>query len=283
MYLRTTSLALLLVLSLSSSPPPPPPLPLPPLVSVQVWGGLLVSGSCEGKLIVWSMRTQKPTVNSEQLVHSASLSNIHVLDNSVIITVGRGSSVLKENEATTVVPSKEPNAPLATISSVSNASNGLLNVMSQEVVSTAHSPCVEKMAQDLAQLIVGGETSSVPRRSEDTVTLWQYGVPLRPTKMESDLGEIATSAFHLAHTGNMFLAVGLCNGTVKILNLPNFSIASELHFPEMAGRSCLHVALNLSRESPVQNHNYYRNPFRDLILTTAWSDGKVMICQVLRQ
>ena len=234
-----------------------------------------MSGSREGKLIVWSMHTQQPAINSEQYVHSASLSSIHIQDSSVIITVGRGSSVQKDNGA--VLPAKDPSDPTTVLAAMSVASTSSNSVVTQEVVGGVS---VNQMTQDVTQLSIADASAM---RFEDTVTLWQYGVPLRPTKIQGDLGEIATSVFHQAHTGNMFLAVGLCNGTIKILNLPNFSLASELRFPEMAGKSCLHMALNLSRESPIQNHNYYRNPFRDLILTTAWSDGKIMICQVSRQ
>ena len=236
---------------------------------------MLVSGSREGKLIVWSMHSQQPVINSEQHVHSASLNTIHIQDSSVIITVGRGSSVPKDSGA--VIPDKDlPTDPtaLATMSVASTSSNSVTQEPGGGV-------SVNQMTQDMTQLSVA--TASVSTRFEDTVTLWQYGVPLRPTKIQGDFGEIATSVFHQAHTGNMFLALGLCNGTIKILNLPNFTTASELHFPEMAGKSLLHMALNLSRESPIQNHNYYRNPFRDLILTTVWSDGKIMICQVSRQ
>lgn len=81
----------------------------------------------------------------------------------------------------------------------------------------------------------------------------------------------------------MFLGLGLRYGVIKIYNIPTFTIASELHFPEMKGHDCTHIKLNLSREVPVINHAYYRNPFRDLILTSVWSDGKVMVCQVAKQ
>ena len=238
-----------------------------------------MSGSREGKLIVWSMRTQQPAINSEQHVHSVSLSSIHIQDNSVIITVGRGSSVQDSESPGAAVPDPNAPIPLGTTSVVSTSTNGILNKVPQNVGNNVTTQ--SQLAQDMTQLSVIESTNVA--RFEDTVTLWQYGVPLRPTKIRGDLGEIVTSVFHQAHTGNMFLAIGLCNGTIKILNLPNFSVASELRFPEMAGKSCLHMALNLSRESPIHNHNYYRNPFRDLILTTVWSDGKVMICQVSRQ
>ena len=219
-------------------------------------------------------------VDSEQRVHPHSLSDIHVLDNSVILTVGRGSALLKE-DGTASTPSSEQVAHLTT-SAVSTTSNGLLN-SSQDLGTGARPPSMEKMIQDMTQLRVGNDPPTTTTTFEDTVSLWQYGMPLRPTKVQSNLGEIVTTAFYQAHTGNMFLAMGLRDGTVKILNLPNFSVASELHFPEMEGKGCLHVALNLSREVPLMNPNYYRNPFRDLILTTAWSDRKVMVCQVARQ
>ena len=249
---------------------------------------MLVSGSREGKLIVWSMRTQQPTVNSEQHVHSVSLSGIHVQDTSAIITIGRGSSVQQQDvvapNAATLTQSNNPSSqpvPLeqpVTVLPVSSAPNGAL---SQETGGTT----ITQLTQEVAQISVAelGNPAVPGGKFEDTVTLWQYGVPLRPTKIQGDLGEIVTSVFHQAHTGNMFLAIGLSNRTIKILNLPNFTLASELHFPEMARKRCLHMALNLSRETPVPNSNYYRNPFRDLILTTVWSDGKVMICQVSRQ
>lgn len=226
------------------------------------------------------MSTQQPVIHSEQHVHSASLGSIHIQDSSAIITVGRGSSVQGEKELTTSsLPASS--LPLATMSVLSTGTDNTLNTLPQEVLSNGSTAGVTQLAQDMSQL--GMSESTVATRYEDTVTLWQYGVPLRPTKIQGDMGEIVTSVFHQAHTGNMFLAIGLYNGTIKILNLPNFSVASELHFPEMAGQCCLHMALNLSRESPIQNHNYYRYPFRDLILTTVWSDGKIMICQVARQ
>ena len=236
---------------------------------------MLVSGSHEGKLIVWSMRTQQPTISSEQHVHSVSLSSIHIQDHNAIITIGRGSSVQKDGESPGIAATGQTNQSLEQ-SPVPSSSNVVLQESS--------GPSINQLAKEVAHMSVGDAgNSSATGQLEDTVTLWQYSVPLRPTKIQEDLGEIVTSVFHHAHTGNMFLALGLSNRTIKILNLPNFSLASELHFPEMAGKRCLHMALNLSRESPVLSSSYYRNPFRDLILTTAWSDGKVMICQVSKQ
>ena len=250
------------------------------IVSLQVWGGMLVSGSQEGKLIVWSMRTQQPSINSEQHVHSVSLSSLHVQDSTAIITIGRGSSVQRDSEEANTGVAVQTNSTTSSQSleqpAKSSGSNGGLKESGR--------PSSNQLTKDVAQLSVGDiGKSTTAGNFEDTVTLWQYGLPLRPTRIEGDLGEIVTSVFHHAHTGNMFLALGLSNRTIKILNLPNFTLASELHFPEMAGKRCLHMALNLSRDSLVPSGSYYRNPFRDLILTTAWSDGKVMICQVSKQ
>ena len=248
-------------------------------LSLQVWGGMLVSGSREGKLVVWSMRTQQPTINSEQHVHSVSLSSIHIQDNSAIITIGRGSSVQKDGEATNTSAAVQTN-----ISTSQSLGEHTMHSASNSGLQDGSGQSMNQLTTEVAQMSVGDVGNSTSAgQFEDTVTVWQYGVPLRPIKIEEDLGEIVTSVFHHAHTGNMFLALGLSNRIVKILNLPNFTLASELHFPEMAGKRCLHMALNLSRDSPVPNGSYYRNPFRDLILTTAWSDGKVMICQVSRQ
>ena len=261
-----------------------------------------MSGSREGKLVVWSMRTQQPTINSEQHVHSVSLSNIHIQDSSVLITVGRGgSAVLQHKDSEVAVQAKEssslPTAPLelGAISTppIATSSNGVFHSASHEGEGGRGgggggggggvTAGINQITQEMTHVSIGETSHDSSAPFEDMVTLWQYGTPLRPIKIQGDLGEIVTSVFHHAHTGNMFLALGLGNQTIKILNLPNFTLASELQFPEMAGKRCVHMALNLSRESPVPNHNYYRNPFRDLILTTVWSDGKVMICQVMRQ
>ena len=80
--------------------------------------------------------------------------------------------------------------------------------------------------------------------------------------------------------GNRFLATGQKNGTVKVYNIPSFSVASEIHFPEIKDLDCCFVALNLSRDKENTHYVNMKNPFRDLILTTAWSDGRVMVCQI---
>ena len=268
-----------------------------------------MSGSSEGKLLVWSMRSQQPMVDSQQTAYSHSLRSIHVMDNSLILTIGRGLLQPKDNNISPFVPATD-HAPAGVLSPVtattSLTSNGHLASSSSSSSSSSslhdatgvggsQAPAaINKIAQDMIQLRVNDPSTVTPPLPPPLhlflccyfsgccyyVAVWSA---LKPAKVQRNLGEVVTTAFYQAHIGSMFLVVGLQGGTVKILNLPSFSTASELHFPEMVGKTCLHVALNLSRDIPFHNPNYYRNPFRDLILTTAWSDGKIMICQVARQ
>ncbi len=126
-----------------------------------------------------------------------------------------------------------------------------------------------------------GTTSSHDFSNKFSICFWQF-----PKLVSSwtEEGVVNSTSFHVhPPPGNMFLAVGIQGGTVKIFNLPSFKIASELHFPEMKGSECSHITINHSRENPVSSSVYYRSPFRDLILTTVWSDGRIMVCQVAKQ
>ena len=245
-------------------------------------------------------------VDSQQTAYSHSLRNIHVMDNSLILTIGRGLLQPRDNNISPSVPSTD-HAPVGLLSPVttpasvtsnghlaSSSSSSSCSSSSQDATGVGGSQApaaINKIVQDMSKVSnpsttipsSSSSTSSFAATSQDAVILWQYGQPLKPAKVQRDLGEVVTTAFYQAYVGSMFLVVGLQGGTVKILNLPSFSTASELHFPEMVGKTCLHVALNLSRDIPLHNPSYHRNPFRDLILTTAWSDGKIMICQVARQ
>lgn len=133
----------------------------------------------------------------------------------------------------------------------------------------------------ISDLSSAGTTTSSHDLNKFNINLWQF-----PKLVSSwtEEGVVNSTSFHI-HTppGNMFLAVGLQGGKVKIFNLPSFKIASELHFPEMKGSECSHITINHSRETPIMSSVYYRNPFRDLILTTVWSDGRIMVCQVAKQ
>ena len=112
-----------------------------------------------------------------------------------------------------------------------------------------------------------------------SIALWEYGKPIKMFKTIDSPGPITCTAFYQHPLlGNRFLAVGLMGGAVKIYNLPSFTVASEIHFQDIADKNCSHIALNLSREREYTQNFNVKNPFRDLILTTVWSDGKIMIC-----
>ena len=143
---------------------------------------------------------------------------------------------------------------------------------------------------DLSQLGIGrgnGECTSIMPPPDVGVGylihLWEFNKPPKFVQAYNINGMVISSSFHCHNPpGNMFLAMGLKDGTVRILNVPGFSVASELHFSEMKGKDCNHIALNLSREAPLITQSLFRNPFRDLILTTVWSDGRIMVCQVAK-
>ena len=207
------------------------------------------------------MQSQQPTIDSSIQAHSFSLTNIHVLDHSYFLTVGIGSS--GQEDLPGHVTSHDAPHPPPPIDDT--------QVTGQQAI--------DSVTSELGQLAVGEDSPL-----EFYITLWQFNRPPKSLKSIRNHGDIVSTSFHhQMHIGNMFLAVGMKDGTVKIYNVPNFTVASELHFPEMKASDCIHVALNLSREAPMFNNAYFRNPFRDLILTTVWSDGKVMVCQVARQ
>lgn len=226
------------------------------------------------------MHSQQPSMDSSLQTHASSLSNLHALDNSHFLTVGIGPSLGGQEEAT-------PPAGHVTPSHDAVLPEGLAMPTTQGTQAQATGQeMIDSITSDVARLAVNGESLPVvsEQQSGCYITLWQFNRPPRNLKTIANLGDVVCSSFHhYAHTGNMFLAVGMRDGTVKIFNIPNFSMASELHFSEMKGKDCVHIALNLSREAPLINQAYFRNPFRDLILTSVWSDGKVMVCQVARQ
>ena len=219
-------------------------------------------------------------MDSSLQTHATSLSNLHALDNSHFLTVGIGPSSGGQEEVT-------PTAGHVTSSHDSVLSEGLaISTPPGTQAQTTGQEIIDSITSEVARLAVSEESLPIgaEQQSGCCIILWQFNRPPRSLRTITNLGDVTSSSFHHhAHTGNMFLAVGMRDGTVKIFNIPNFSMASELHFSEMKGRDCVHVALNLSREAPLINQAYFRNPFRDLILTSVWSDGKVMICQVARQ
>lgn len=234
------------------------------------------------------MQSQSPVVDSSIAAHPYSLHGLHVIDNSHFLTVGTGPIPSTQIEDSSFGGGLH-------VGATSTPSGG--HVVGVEGVSGNRPPVpVENLTNDMSRLSVGNFTPSISTAVSNTgtsgthdqnrysVCLWQFNKPPKLLTPLSEEGMVLSTSFHChSPPGNMFLAVGLQGGTVKIYNIPTFTVASELHFPEMKGTECIHVNLNHSREVPITNHAYFRNPFRDLILTTVWTDGKIIICQVARQ
>ena len=245
------------------------------------------------------MQTQQPVIDSKMAAHSISLCNIHVIDSTRFITIGLSSEVPPdEGLASESTTSANGRGRINDGGGAKGLSSGLESVgMTMEGVTSSFSQMtVSGLASSEEHTEVGvasGTASEAVKAAahhpDFFISIWEFS---RPPKLVHSLpvnGVVISSSFnyHLP-TGNMFLAAGLQNGTVKIYNVPlptfmTLTTASELHFSEMMGKDCIHVAINLSREMPLSANAYIRNPFRDLILTTAWSDGRIMVCQVARQ
>lgn len=143
------------------------------------------------------------------------------------------------------------------------------------------SESVDTITANLSKVTLASNASVAFSLSNCSASIWDYSKNVTNTKTVENLGDVLVTAFHQQPMfGNQFLALGYQGGAIKIYNVPTFSVASEIHFPDIVNYSCRHVALNLSREKENTHHFNMRNPFRDLILTTVWSDGKVMICQI---
>lgn len=234
-------------------------------------GGFLVSGDSAGKVAVWSMMSQTPSIHTILDTHSLSMANLHVVDANHFITVGTDAPEESEDVSPTSSQTQAtPPEPFST-----SAPDDLSIEMSQLTVQPADSE-----QGTVASPPVGIADSP----AQFSIKFWEYGKPLKLVKCVTEMGHVLSSSFHCHNPpGNMFLGLGIVDGMIKIYNVPNFTISSELYFPEMKGRNCVHIRLNLSREVPLFTPAYYRNPFRDLILTSMWSDGKIMVCQVAKQ
>lgn len=232
--------------------------------------------------------------------HSISLCNIHVVDNTRFITVGLSSypevpneGLVSESTSSSRVNEGGAKGLPSGLESVGMAIEGVASNFSQMTVSGLPSS-EEHTEVGVASGTMGGAASegikAAAHHPDFFISIWEFSRPPKLIHMLPVNGVVISSSFnyHLP-TGNMFLAVGLQNGTVKIYNVPfppynmTLTTASELHFSDMMGKDCVHVAINLSREVPLSANAYIRNPFRDLILTTVWSDGRIMVCQVARQ
>lgn len=234
----------------------------------------------DGQIKLWSMQSQQPTIDSNFQAHIVSLKDVHALDSTFFLTIGVGPSSMWQEESGSSAASRDlpPPPPSGEVTSQPPGTQ----------LHAARPHTVDSITTEMAQLAVNEDGVPLHPVAEPLhsyyITLWQFGKPPRNVKTISKLGDVVSTAFHFhSNVNSMFLAVGMREGTVKIYNLPNFTVASELHFSEMKGKDCLHVALNMSREVPLPNHAYIRNLFRDLILTTVWSGGKIMVCQIARQ
>ena len=141
----------------------------------------------------------------------------------------------------------------------------------------------ESITANLAKVSLNSASSpSHVSQPYTSASIWEYSKSVTNSKTVNNLGEVLVSAFHQQPLfGNQFLAVGYKGGAIKIFNVPNFTVASEIHFPDISPTGyCCHVAINLSRDKENTHHFNMRNPFRDLILSTVWSDGRIMICQI---
>lgn len=146
---------------------------------------------------------------------------------------------------------------------------------------------VAALASNLSQFTFSNAPSSNPvtesatkLNGSHTACVWAFGQPVQNISTIDYLGLVSCTSFHQQPMfGNRFLAVGQANGKVKVFNIPQFSVASEVYFHNYKDLECRFVALNLSREKENTHFVNVKNPFRDLILTTAWSDGRIMVCQ----
>ena len=213
--------------------------------------------------------------------------DIHIIDSSSFLTVGTDGG---GSPSLPALPSSTPTTS-ATVTERVEAT-GQISLESTQATQVPPHTAVDAVSSELASLAI------VPNSSQSTlvtpylsrssslynVSLWDFGKPVRKIKTQEVTGPILSTNFHQQPMfGNRFLAMGLTNGAVKIYNLPSFTVASEIRFPDIENKDCIFVALNLSREKENTHHVNVKNPFRDLILTTVWSDGRIMVCQTDRK
>lgn len=249
---------------------------------LQMLGGFLASGDTSGKVAVWSMMSQTPSVHSMVDAHTLSLIDLHVVDANHFVTIGTDTPPTSDDASagsSAPGPTKTQPSPPEPFSSIipPPLPPSVLDILNMDMSQMSVQPVEDGT-------VLAASTTTSEGASQYYVKFWEYGKPPKVVKSVNNIGDVLSSSFHCHNPpGNMFLGLGLRNGMIKIYNVPNFTISSELYFPEMKGKDCMHVRLNLSREAPLITPAYYRNPFRDLILTSVWSDGKIMVCQVAKQ
>ena len=260
------------------------------LLLQQILGGYLISGSSNGTVCLWSMRSHEPMLAEKFQAHTESLMDIYVLDTNTFLTIGMN----QEHSGSAVHPSIEqvtnpisgdvglstdlPSSTTAATTATGETVDSLSSELSRFSFTSDHNPT------STTTTFSSSSSSSFPSMSsgtQSTASLWVFGQPVQCIKTLDNLGSILCTAYHQQPMfGNRFLATGQKNGTVKVYNVPSFSVASEIQFSDIKELDCCFVALNLSRDKENTHYVNMKNPFRDLILTTSWSDGRVMVCQI---
>ena len=251
----------------------------------QILGGLLLSGGRDGRIFLWNMSNHRPQLDTVLCIQCSVLKDIHVLQGNGFLTVG-----IAPTDATPTSPSVLQSQKGGTPIAEEPPTNGHhSNPAVEEPPTNGHhsnpavtySDQVDALADNMFDLKVHGDCGrGVTKEERWCASVWENERPPRCMRTVH-LGPLVSNAFyHQPNVGNMFLSVGLKDGRVKIYNVPSFNMACELRFSELGGKDCVRLALNLSRELPTVP---LRSPFRDLLLTTVWSNGRVMICQVQKQ
>lgn len=249
------------------------------IVSLQILGGMLLSGGRDGRIFLWNMSSHQPQLNSVLAIQCAILKDIHILHGNSFLTLGIAPAGTEPVSSLCHQSSQEGGAP-CTDGLVKPTNGHQINAVITVQSSNNHYQ-VEALADNVSNLNIhssdGGKGEGVPKWC---ASLWENEHPPKCTRTVY-LGPVVSNAFyHHPNVGNMFLSVGMEDGRVKIYNVPSFNVACDLKFAALNGKECVQLALNLSREQPPVPT---RSPFKDLLLTTVWSDGKVMICQAQKQ
>ena len=249
-----------------------------------------MSADSAGCVVVWSMTNYTPTIYSSFSAHNLSLSSLHVVDANRFLSISTDKSCIPSTSDSGTIVSPpvqvaitEPFIVITFFSKhlVSDMAN--LSLHSTENIS-AHTSSTH------SAVFSPPSTSSFsfqfhPSFSTQIVMkLWEFDKPPKLAKVIGNIGPmICSSIHHHTHPSNTFLGVGMKGGVVKVYNIPTFTLTSSLFFQEVSSKDCIHIQLSLSRETPPMTPAYYKNPFGDLILTSVWSDGEIMVCQVAKE
>ena len=248
-----------------------------------------MSADSAGCVVVWSMANHTPTIHSSFSAHACSLSSLHVVDANHFLSIGTENSCnpsRSDSGIDVTPPVQVPIAePFTVIASSTEHLEGDMANLSLRLTESISAHTLPTHSANFSPTSTSSLTPLHPSSSSQfAIKLWEFDKPPKLTKVIGDIGPMICSSIHCHNPpGNMFLGVGMKGGVVKVYNIPTFTLASSLYFQEVSNKDCVHIQLNLSREAPLITPAYYRNPFRDLILTSVWSDGKIMVCQVAKQ